>query len=116
MNGPPEVDENFNIICLPYLITGLAASRQNIAGKHHSVTLHKIKAVSVKPRDQDMCHSHQSVKRRANKKKLRLMFLRSSEKKFTFFVCEEGGITNPLKTKAQEGGDTFALKRLNTVV
>ena len=44
------------------------------------------------------------------------MFLRSSEKKFTFFVCEEGGITNPLKTPAQEGGDTFALKRLNAVV
>ena len=47
VNGPPEVGENFNIICLPYLITDLAASRQNIAGKHHSVTLHKIKAVSV---------------------------------------------------------------------
>ena len=42
------------------------------------------------------------------------MFLRSSEKKkFTFFVCGEEGITNPLKTHAQGGGDTFALKRFN---
>ena len=44
------------------------------------------------------------------------MFLRSSEKKINIFVWGEGGITNPLKTPSQGGGDTFALKRLNAVV
>ena len=57
-----------------------------------------------------MCHSHLSVKPRANKKIEANVFEIKRKKKFTFFVCGEEGITNPLKTPAQGGGDIFALK------
>ena len=74
-------------------------------------------AVGLKPRDQDMCHSHQSVKQTGQIKKIEAnVFEIKGEKKITFFACGEGGITNPLKTPAQGGGDIFALKRLNAVV
>ena len=63
-----------------------------------------------------MCHSHLSVKRRANKKIEANVFEIKRKKKFTFFVCGEGGITNPLKMPAPDGEYTFALKRLNAVV
>ena len=64
-----------------------------------------------------MCHSYQSVNKAKGKSEnwgYNVVEIKGKKKKFTLFVCGEGGITNPLKTPAhqvQGGRGTFALKR-----